>query len=123
MAGDERPWHRDPVAEYDGLGRKQPRVPGGAIQTFRSYPWILRHFNRVVPPEFFTLGEDDGVPIAVVACHCKVQPSPHVPFNTFVRCEGEDCRRWFWFTGKEIKVAREPEGYVHEADPWTAVVD
>lgn len=109
MADAYRPWHRDPLAEYDGLGRKQPKKLGGALETIRAFPGLISAFDKKVPSQHYVRDVDGVATAAVVTCPCKVVPPPRVPRNTFVRCEGPDCRRWFWFTGKEIRVAREPE--------------
>jgi hypothetical protein len=118
MADDERPWHRDPVANYDALGRKQPKTLGGAMETMRAFPSLALHFDKRVPADFFELDRDGGPVAVVVKCPCKADPPPRIPVNSLVHCEGKGCGRWFWFTGKEIRVARDPS----EAETPTPVV-
>lgn len=69
----------------------------------RTLPWLLQHFQAEVPGEFFAV---DGN-VATVACPCKVEPAPAVPFNVVTPCVGEDCRRWFFYDGSRVLVARE----------------
>lgn len=101
------PIHPDPLARYDALGRKQLKRMG-FTEYLRAMPWLLGYFTKDVPGEMFMLDGED----AVVSCPCGVEPAPRVPFNQVVRCEGERCRRWFFFDGRRVRVARE-----------TAVVD
>lgn len=104
---------RDPLATYDALGRKQPKRVGGFHEFLRGHPWMLRNFPKTVPGEMFMLDGD----MVVVACPCGIDPAPRVPFNRVTRCEGVDCRRWFWWNGMSVLVARpKPESE-------TAVVD
>lgn len=99
----ERPVHRDPLAEYDHLNRKQlKRI--GFVEVLRTLPWLLRGFQAEVPGEFFAV---DGN-VATIACPCKADPPPAAPFNVVTRCEGEDCRRWFFYDGSRVLVARGP---------------
>lgn len=102
---DERPFHRDPLATYDALGRKQPKRAGGVIELLRGMPWLMGRFSREVPPEFYVMDGDS----VVVACPCKTEQPPSVPFNVATRCEGEGCGRWFFFDGDRVRVAREPD--------------
>lgn len=97
------PFHRDPLATYDALGRKQPKRVG-LIEVLRALPWMMGVFERRVPPEFYALEGD----VAVVACQCKTEQPPRVPFNVVTRCDGEGCGRWFFFDGDVVRVAREP---------------
>lgn len=103
---------RDPLATYDALGRKQPKRLG--FQEFlRGHPWMLKNFPKTVPGEMFIL---DGNEV-VIACPCKVDPAPRVPFNRVTLCTGQDCGRWFWWNGMSVLVARP------ETESETVVVD
>lgn len=110
MGDAHRPWHRDPLASYDRLGRKQPKQLGGALESIRAFPGLIAVFDKKVPPRHYVRDGDGHATAAVVTCPCKVSPPPRVPRNVFVRCKGSDCGRWFWFTGSEIRVATEPAG-------------
>lgn len=103
----------DPLATYDALGRKQPKRLGFIEWALRPMPWLMRHFDKTVPSEFFAMDGDD----AIIACPCGVDPPPRVPFNMPVRCEGEGCGRWFFFDRQTVRVATE------RAELQTSVVD
>ncbi len=112
---EKRPLHRDPLATYDSLGRKEPRRAGGLIELMRGMPWLMGAFDKEVPSEFFQVDGDS----AVVACPCKTEDPPVVPFNVATRCDGDGCGRWFFFDSNRVRVAREPA----ETDLQTSVVD
>lgn len=101
----EPPAAFDPLATYDALYRKQPKK-FGAIEGFRALPWLIRYFTKKVPDDFWMLDRD----CAVVACLCKTETPPVVPFNQLVECTGEGCGRWFFFDGVRVLVARNAEG-------------
>lgn len=102
----EPPPHFDPLAVYDTLFRKQPKNIFGAIEIFRSLPWMLRYFDRRVPDEFWMLEGEGTDSVAIVACPCGIEPPPRVPFNRLTQCEGPDCGRMFFYDGKRVLVAR-----------------
>ncbi len=105
-----KPLHRDPLATYDALGRKQPKGLG-LIELLRGVPGLLGVFDKVVPPEFYAREND----AAIVTCSCGVPEKLTVPFNRPVHCEGVGCHRWFFYDTIRVRVAREP-------DPPTEVV-
>ncbi len=94
---------RDPLATYDALGRKAPKTLG-LIELMRGLPWLLGAFDKEVPQEFVVV----EVGVATVSCPCQPEVLPRVPFNIPVYCQGEGCRRWFFFDGIRVRVAREP---------------
>lgn len=104
---DRRPFHRDPLATYDALGRKQPKQVG-FMEVLRGAPWLLGAFDREVPSEHWSKasGVERGEAMASVDCPCG--SNPVVAFNVPMLCKG-GCRRWFFFDGARIRVAREPE--------------
>ncbi len=115
MLSERRPLRPDPLVTYDALGRKQPKRVG-LIEVLRMVPGVLKVFDKEVPPDRFSYMVADRGASVLVASHCKVEEPLRVPFNTAVFCEGEGCRRWFFYDGRNVRVAREP-------DPPTVVVD
>jgi hypothetical protein len=67
----------------------------------RAVPAVLEPFARgkQVPPNFWTRDGDS----AIVACPCGAEPA--VPLEGTVECAGEDCGRWFLFTGDHVHAA------------------
>lgn len=99
---------RDPYAEYDLLGRKQPHKM--RISNFvRAIPHLASYFTGQVPatsvtqPEAF---ESRQAGVAVVQCPCGA--STEVPHDSAVNCSGE-CSRMFWNFAGRVRVAYDRE--------------
>lgn len=66
---------------------------------------LAEEFRDSVPDEMWSQdAEEDGTPVAVIACPCGEQ---HVA--PFCRITATDCGRFFANFGKRVKVARLPE--------------
>lgn len=97
----EGPVERDPLRQYDALGRNQPRSFGFMEMVVRPCPWILQRFTKKVPPEFIAQVEDG---VVQVPCTCKAVTD--IQHNWCVPCVG-NCGRWFWYYNGEVRVAYE----------------
>jgi hypothetical protein len=79
------------------------------ITMFRAVPILIRAFNVTVPEEFWSVDEDeDGEPLAVIACQCGEEPKLRVAKTA--ECQ---CGRFFLFTGQEVRCFR-PENDAQE---------
>lgn len=69
-------------------------------------PGFLQQFDKQVPDEMWSQDVDqEGDPIAVVACVCGAEPK--VYYGGLEEC---GCGRWFLWVADKIKVARFEEG-------------
>lgn len=98
------PVERDPLREYDALGRNQPRRFGFMELVVRPAPWILSRFTGRVPDDFIAQIADG---IVAVPCPCKAVTE--IPYNHCKPCDGE-CGRWFWSISGSVRVAGGPGG-------------
>lgn len=90
----------------DGLGRQTPRRLG--FDSFLRTEWgpgLAELFAQEVPGSFWNQDTDeDGDPIAVIACPCGEEPVCEL--NRSVECP---CERFYLFLGDRVRVYR-PEG-------------
>lgn len=62
---------------------------------------------REVPDNFWTIeGSNDDGDTAIIACPCG--ETPKVPAGLTQSCDGEDCRRTYWYVGTRVLSFREP---------------
>lgn len=66
-----------------------------------TVPHYLAPFQREVPGNFWNVDGDH----VVVACPCKVDPPPEIPFGHARECHGEDCGRWYLATPNSVLAA------------------
>lgn len=102
------PWVRDGWPPRDRHGRKLPWKLN-SITMFRAVPSLVRAFNVRVPEEFWNTDEDeDGEPLAIIACQCGEEPKVRITHN--IEC---GCGRFFLFLGDEVRCFR-PENDAQE---------
>lgn len=99
IAGYDRDGHL-----VDNIGRRQP-TKLNSIWAIRAIPGLARQFERKVPSEFWSQDADDeGLPIAIIACPCGEEPQLR-PAGMHV-CE---CDRMYLSLGPEIRVGNSPD--------------
>lgn len=113
----EDPIVRDPLADYDRIGRKQPHNIFTPMHIARMYPAFLRPYTKKVPVERVERRIEEGKRLAVFVCVCE--HGHETEANSVTRC---DCGRWFFDNGRDVLVAREPEAAEAE-EGETPVVD
>lgn len=100
----EPPAVRDPAADYDALGRKQPQRLG--VMAFaRGVPGFIGRFDRRVPAQFVAQSTAEHVEIA-----CPCGATPRIARLSLAACA---CGRVFADCGREIRVAVAPATTVH----------
>ena len=86
----------------DRDGRASPRRFNVLTWLRALGPAFYRCFDKQVPDEMWSEDvDDDGDPIAVVACVCKEEARVH--YGAMSECS---CGRWFLWIADRIKVAR-----------------
>lgn len=100
---DRRMTRDDEAVELARAFRQPPKEPRRMTSAFllSTVPHYLAPFQREVPGQFWWV-EGEQV---VVACPCKVDPSPSIPFGHARECPGEDCGRWYLVTPNVVLCA------------------
>lgn len=101
----------------DATGRILPHQPN-MLTWFRAYPFLIEKFDRRVTSNAWIADADaEGNRLADIACPCGGEPK--VKAGGCAECPGEDCGRFYLFSGHEVWCANSPHS-PHRVEPADA---